>query len=100
LIQNRLPKSTTKTSSRARASKNILVATGPHEDNLRDKAGLLHYEIRRVTKEARDGTATYELTVFDDGDLLDKHVIKGKFGDSICRGIEEFVRTVNDRKSS
>lgn len=96
MIQSRSLKSTTRNSS-ARASVSILAASGPNDEKLRTKAGTKHYEIRRVTKQSRTGVATYELAIFDEDELIDKHVIKGRsYADAVCDGIEFFVRFIYD----
>lgn len=95
MSQNHSPRSTTK-SFEARATVSTLVAWGPHDDNLKGKADNLHYEIRRVTKEARNKTALYEIDIFRDDDLVDKHVVRGmKYADAVCHGIELFVKAVD-----
>lgn len=100
MIQSRSQKSTTR-NFRARAQVNVLVAHGPHDMKLRETAQQYHYELRRVTPESRNKTATYELTILSDDELVDKHVFKGtRYVDAVCQSIATFVKAVNDYQSS
>jgi len=82
---NHSPKSITATSI-------SLVADGPHDGQLVTKAGALRYELRKIRQAKK--VATYELTIFDNDDILNKHIFKGTYSDAVVWAIQEFIKVV------
>ena len=78
-----------------------LVASGPNDATLRDRAGDRHYELRRVREAGKKKTATYELTVFDEDDIIHKDIYKSAdFASAASWAIHEFIRIIDDSNPS